>query len=310
MADVLSSTQRIESLLVPLDGSRMAEAAIAPAIAIAGALPASVVVLHVLEHEPPGTIHGEPHLDEQAGAEHYLAGVAERFRDAGIDVHTHVHDNPERDVAASIVQHAAELESDLVVLANHGSGGLRGFLYGRVAQQVLRRGDRPVLMVPVATSPAEVRPFTCQRIAIFLSGANEAESALPMVARLASAFGAEVWLIRAVPTVATLSGEGAATATLVPAASRAVLDLEAEEAASYLAGVAAELGRQGVPVKRSIVRGDPASAAVAEAIRVEADILVMATHGRLGLSGIWAGSVGTKVLGRFDRPLVLVRSPR
>lgn len=300
---------RIRSLLVPLDGSRLAEAAVMPSIALAERLGGAVTLLHVLEHGAPATVHGEPHLMAAPEATAYLTRVAARYAASGVPVATHVHANPERDVSASIVAHAAELDADLVVLASHGTGGILGFLFGRVAQQVLRRGTRPVLLIQVAAGRDADRVFTCRSMALLLNGTAEAEVALPAALTLADALEAGLHLIFAVPTVGTLGADRAASATLMPGAARAMLDLEQDEAREYLRRIARAVAPSGVTVTTTVVRGDPAEASVAEANRIGADLLILATHGRQGLSGIWAGSVGAKVLGRFDRPLLLVRVP-
>jgi nucleotide-binding universal stress UspA family protein len=262
----------IRSLLVPLDGSRLAEAAVPAAVALANAFTAMVTLLHVLESDPPAEVHGEPHLARTEDATAYLDGIAKRFASAGVNVAVHVHADPERDVSGSIVRHADETDADLIVLANHGSGGLRGFLFGRVAQQVLQRGRRPVLAIPVAErqpSPAFEAP---RRLAVLLNRTDEAEAAIPLSVTLAKAFDARIHLILAVPTRGTLDADRSATATLLPSAAREVLELE-------------------------------------EAVRVEANLLAMTTHARGGLSGLLSGSVGAKILARSNLPLLLVPAP-
>jgi len=299
----------LRSILVPLDGSRLAEAATGPALALALRTGATVTLLHVLEHEAPERVHGEPHLSNQADAQAYLARVAERFATAGVTVETHVHENPERDVSWSLVAHAEELGVDLIVLAAHGSSGIRGFLFGRVAEQVLRRGSRPMLLVQVGESEAPPAEFTCSTVAVLLNGSAEAEHALPIAVPVARAFGASLHLIAAVPTLTTVTSDRLPSTMLMPSTARAVLDLEYNNLVSYLSRVAGELRQHELTVTFAVVRGDPASATVDEAERVQADLLAFATHGRTGLSGIWAGSVGAKVLARFKRPLLLARVP-
>lgn len=311
MSDELAfpAEMTIAKILVPLDGSRLAEAAVTPSIAVATGLGAGVTLLHVLEHDAPETVHGERHLTNATEAAAYLERVAARYAAARVRVGSHVHDNPERDVTGAIAAHAGELGADMVVLASHGSGGWRGFLFGRVAQQVVRRGTRPVLIVQVHDDAEVERPFVCETIALLLSGTDEAEAALPVAATLARALAARLHLISAVPTAGTLDAERAASATLLPGATRAVLTIEGDTAQSYLRTIATALGERGLRVTSAVVRGDPATATVDEANRVGADVLALATHGRQGLSGIWAGSVGAKVLGRFERALLLARAP-
>lgn len=298
-----------QRLLVPLDGSRLAEAAVPPAISIARGAGATVALLHVIEAAAPERVHGEVHLATAADATRYLEGVRVRVANAGVPVTIHVHDQPKRDVAGAIIAHAGEFQADLIVLASHGSGGIRGFLFGRVARQVVRRGRTPALMVQVNEGDDPDQPFTCQRIALALSGTREAEAALEPAVRLAHATSSTIHLIAAVPTATTLPAERAAVATLLPTAAREVLDLEAEATREYLGRLATAIEQRGIRVTYAVVRGDPARATVTEAHRVAADVLALATHGQEGLRGMWSGSVGAKILSQFRRPLLLVPVP-
>jgi nucleotide-binding universal stress UspA family protein len=299
----------LKVILVPLDGSHLAETALGPALALALRSGAKVTLLHVLEHEAPETIHGEKHLAGESEATAYLGHVAQRFSAAGVPVEIHVHTNPERDVPGSIVAHGTEHDADLIVLAAHGKGGLRGFLFGRVAEQVLRRGSRPMLLVQVGEAVGPLVDFSCNTIAVLLDGSEEATHVLPLALPVARSFGADLHLIAAVPTGGALGSERSPTAMLMPTATRAVLDLEFDNLIAYLSAVASSLRERTFTVTTSVMRGEPADAVVAEAERVRADLLAFATHGRSGLSGIWAGSVGAKVLTRFKRPLLLARVP-
>ena len=296
----------IRSILVPLDGSSRAEAVLPTVIALAGRLGARVTLLHVLEQRPPPTIHGERHLRDTAEATRYLDALAPRLAEAGLAVDTHVHADPEPDLARSLADHSAELGGQLVVLTAHGPGGIRGLLFGRMAQQVVRRGTTPLLLLREPPPAGQLPPFADVRIAALLDGDPAAEAVLPPVAALARGLGSAVHLVRAVPTGSTLPADRAASGILVPSATRAILDLEAETAGGYLDDVAARLRAEGLTVTAAVVRGDPAAEAVAEAERAEADLLALATHGRGGLGGAWSGSVGAKLLSRVRLPLLLV----
>src|SRR5205814_8513011 len=152
-----------ERLLLPLDGSRLAEAALPAAERLALAFGSTVTLLHVVERGARPTVHGERHFTDRAAADAYLAELIAALAGRGVLASAHVHDVPEGDVAASVAAHAAEVNADLVVLCTHGRGGVRGFLWGGIAQQVLRRGTTPVLLVRAApghTAPAPFPPGT------------------------------------------------------------------------------------------------------------------------------------------------------
>ncbi len=296
-----------QKLLVPLDGSRLAEAVLPPAALIARSFDATLLLLHVMEQAAPETIHGERHLADAREAEAYLAGVAGELSGQGLRVEIHVHPNLERDVVASMVGHAQEFGADLIVLATHGSGGMRDILVGSIAQQVLRRGLRPVLLVRPSSAPAE-RPFHVDRILAPLNGSRSHDApVLPVAEEVARRLDAELHLLVVVPTRSTVSGDQAAVATLMPSATEAVLDIEQDEAAEYLRGLAGGLRSAGIRVSGDVRRGDPVAEVVEDAESERADLIVMSTHARSGLGAIWQASVGAKILSRIHQPLLLVR---
>ena len=313
-------------LLVPLDGSRLAETVLVVIERLAAVYKATVVLLHVIERGAPATVHGERHLRTAAEAQTYLEGLAARLSAGGIAVETHAHDVPEGDVARSIVAHAEEGGADLIALCTHGGGGLRGLLVGSIAQQVLRRGTAPVLLTrpdpsggasdplrgyPVSgghASPAgSERPFAPRIVLVPLDGTAAAEVALAPAQDVARHLGAALRLVMVVATLGTVRGERQALAQALPMATRAELDLEGEDARRYLDGVVDRLRAGGTVVTAEVRRGNTLSALAAEATKAGVGLVVMATHGRAGVQAIWAGSVATRLLARTRVPILLLR---
>ena len=198
---------RPERVLVPLDGSRLAESVLPAAFGLARALDATVMLLHVLERHAPSTVHGEPHLPGAAEAEAYLETIAERARAAGLRVESHVHEESVDAVAAGIAAHAKELGTELIALCTHGSGGVRGLFLGSIAQQTLRRGDATVLLVrPAAQGGAP--SFRCRDVALAVDPVGRhGRVALEHAAEVAGACEGTVHLIAVVPTAASLPPE-------------------------------------------------------------------------------------------------------
>ena len=293
-------------LLVPLDGSHLAEAALPVATRLARVTGATVVLLHVLERGAPVTVHGERHLQELDEAKLYLHGMAARLRSEGIDVEVHAHEVPDGDVAKSIARHVIEEKGDLIVMCTHGSGGVREMLFGSIAQQVLKRGTAPVLLVR-AEPDAITAAFAPARILVPLDGSAAAEAALEPAGDLARHLGALVHLVMVVATPGTVSGDQQAVAQTLPAATRVALDLEESEASEYLEGAAERLRAVGVPVTTEVRRGDAPHALADEAAEPGVGLLVVATHGRAGVQAIWAGSVTARLLARTHSPILLLR---
>lgn len=298
-----------KKLLVPLDGSRLAEAVLPIVEVVAERFDATVSFLHVLEERAPETVHGEPHLADTREARAYLARVAERYRRRGLKVEEHVHPNKERDVVGSIIGHGEEFGADMVILSTHGWGGMRDLLAGSIAQQVLRRGDLPVLLVkPTATG--EAPPFKGRRLLVPLDGSATHDGVvLPVAEQVALGLGAEVRLLVAVPTRGTVPGDQAAIAVLTPNAMKEALEMETEEARRYLGGIVAELRARRIKAAAQVRRGDPATRVAEAAEDTHPDLIVMSTHGRAALDALWAASVGSRVLARIQQPLLLVRVP-
>lgn len=294
-------------LLVPLDGSRMAEVSLAAAVPLARTLGAAVTLFHVMERGVSEDIHGERHLTNPDEARDYLDEVAARAIPSGLSVERHVHTSEVNDVARSIAEHVGELGPDLIVMCTHGRGGLRGLMFGSIAQQVVGLGTTPVLLIPPVAAGAGVPPtFSCKRILVAMDGNSEHEEGLKVAAGLAKIEGAALHLIMAVHTVNTLSGEQAATAKLQPGATHAFLDLAEKDAREYLRLHTSELLTAGLTATAEVRRGDPVAVILDASKRTKADLIVLATHGKTGMDAFWSGSATPNVASRSFVPLLLV----
>ena len=297
-------------LLVPLDGSGLAETTLPYVRALAHAYGegARVTLVHLIERGAPSSVHGARHLRTVAEAEAYLNDVAESLRRDGITVATHVDTNEGGDTAGRIVDHAAEMQVDLVVLCAHGRSGLGRWLFGSIAQKVLAIGVAPVLLViPVEGSEPRVPAFT--NVLLPLDGEADAEVALPLAEAIGRATGATLHLLLVVPTVGSLSGTMASIARFSPNVTAELLDKAGADAVAYLQGLAGHLTAAGVGVQTLVARDDPATAILDAGRKVGADLIVMASHGRAGMGGAWAGSISNKILARSLGPFLLIRAP-
>jgi len=292
-------------LLVPLDGSSLAEAALPAAATLAQKLGASVTLVHVTEQDAPQEIHGQHHLADPDEAYAYLDEVAGRVFPSGVHVEQHVHSAPVSDVARSIVAHEDELEPDLIVMCTHGQSGLRTRLFGSIAQQVIAVGTTPILLIQPFKGGV-VREFACRRLLMPLDGDPDHAQGLPVAAGLAQAYGANLHLVMVVPTLSTLPGQDGTAARLLPGATSAVLDLAQDDAEAYLREQVAQLQAEGLLVTAAVQRGDAATTIVRTAEQINADLVVLGTHGRTGMEAFWSESVVPQVIGRAPVPLLLV----
>ena len=291
-------------LLVPLDGSALAELALPAAAYLAHLLPARITLLHLVERHPPSEVHHERHLTSAAEASEYLAEIRQRRFSGEAAVECHVHTSETDDVARSIVEHIGELAPDLIVMCTHGQGGLRRWMFGSKAQQVIALEKTPILLIP-PTRQAGLE-FQCARIVVPLDGNAEHEQGLRVATELAQVCRAAQHLVFVIPTVGRLKGEDAATGRLLPHTMAALLDMQQEEAAEYLGCHIVNLREAGLIISAEVARGDAVSAIVAAAKRTQADLIVMGTHGKAGMEAFWSGSVTPLVSDRSPVPLLLV----
>ena len=298
-------------LLVPLDGSRLAESALPAAAYLAQTLGARVTLIHVIEHDAPKEVHRERHLSQPEEACQYLDEIAARAFPASLAVETHVHTSEVKDVARSIVEHTGELQPDLIVMCSHGSGGLRDRLFGSIAQQIIAavrntpQRHAPVLLVrPGKEMPG--KPFELKKLLIPLDGNPEHEQGVPVAAGLAQACGATLHLAMVVPTLGALRGEHAASSRLLPGATAAMLELAETGGQAYLQNLLPGLEARGLVVTGEVARGDPAPTVALIAERAGADLIVLGTHGKAGTDAFWSGSFASRISSKTSLPLLLV----
>lgn len=148
----------IERVLIPLDGSSLAEQALEPARDVGRLWRASCILFGVTKPgaaPSPGRGKGgdadATAPDALSAAREHLQRVADRIRPhwSGVDVEV----AEERHVAKAILWAAGRLGADLIVLATHGRGGLARMVLGSVADKVVRGAGVPVLVVQPAEPP-------------------------------------------------------------------------------------------------------------------------------------------------------------
>jgi nucleotide-binding universal stress UspA family protein len=292
-------------ILVPLDGSSLAESALTVAAFLAEKTGAKVTLLHVIEKDAPLEVHGQPHLSSAEEATVYLNQVAQKWFPQGMAVDCHVHTAETTDVAASIDGHRRELTHDLIIMCTHGRGRALHLILGSMAQKILSLGPVPVLITH-PEEKGERRGFSCGSILVALDTDPDHARALPVAKELAGACGATLHLAMVVPSFGTLSGPMVAPSRFLPGTTSRMLELQVQSAEEYLQARREALQRQGVLAEFHVLRGHPAEVIVDFAGQVAADFIVLATHGRSGMDAFWEGSVAHRVCSRSTIPLLLI----
>jgi nucleotide-binding universal stress UspA family protein len=152
---------KIERVLVPLDGSALAESAIETAVEMGRPGLATLVLVRAAEAQTfPGVDPTLAQVDVVQEAEQYLASVARRLGQQGV---TKVETSVWYGSAAAIIVDAARArKADLIVMTTHGRGGLGRLIMGSVAESVLRGTTTPILLVRAPEAPTKAPVGTGQ----------------------------------------------------------------------------------------------------------------------------------------------------
>lgn len=284
------------TILLPLDGSALSERAIPFATMLARKAGQSLLLLRAVDTlAAPTDAAGKALMHE---AQEALDSTAALLSEDGLTVTTRVLD---QHPATAILDAAAEEDISLIVMSTHGRGGLGRFLYGSVTDMVLRHAPVPVLTVPphgIPTWPAN-QPL---KILVPLDGSELSRAALGPAVELADILGGTLVLA----SVAVLPGYGMYAEGYAFVDASAFEEVLAETEA-YLESVAAELRTPTRAVEISASYGSPYIGVMEAARTLKVGLIVMATHGRSGMTRILLGSVATSAIRQTEVPILLVR---
>jgi nucleotide-binding universal stress UspA family protein len=272
-------------ILVPLDGSRLAEQILPYACLLAEAFEIPVQLLRVDDS-------GE--LAPSKGGDWAFP--------ASVKFHRSVEAaNP----TEAILRHAAADRSTLIAMATHGLSGIRGWAMGSVAYKVVHATRNPVLFIRPTEEGDPGVAVKLGTVLVPLDGSGLADRILPHVVALAKKLSLEVTLIRAymVPPDTYIVGDGLYMDAL--ASQRAAFKQEIDD---YLTGKTEEIRAAGLNrVSPVAIHGDAAGEIIDCARNTQNSLIAMSTHGRSGLGRWLMGSVAEKVVQHSRDPVLLIR---
>jgi nucleotide-binding universal stress UspA family protein len=268
------------TLLVALDGSKNAEKVLPVVEPLLKSGKGKALLVQVL---PPG---GE---GPEAAAQAYLKEISSRLAKKKIRSEGEI---VRGDAAVAIIRCAEERNADLVAFTSHGQGGLAQWVFGSVAQKILRGCARPLLVVRALEAPL----VKVKRVVVPLDGALGSEAMLPHAAQLARSFGAPIELLHVTPE----SGVEADDSKLRNWHQRERRRIEGEFDAIQKA-------EPGLTFSRAFEEGDPATRILERVEKEPASCIAMGSHGRTGFSRWMFGSVSEKVLQAAKCPVFVAR---
>lgn len=285
-------------LLVPLDGSELAEAALPLATLLVQRLAGRIVLFSAIE---PADIKGNDegalrrYNEREVEAREYLEKVAARLTTGGATASVEIRGGPaDEEIEAA----AIDLDAAFIVMATHGRSGVGRWFRGSVADKVIRRGSVPVLVIRPGDEPA---PSAITRIVVPLDQSELAEMAVLPALELARAFDADLDLVHVAPWVV-------APYTRAPQSGYVLAEVEEDIEAEALRYV--ERVREGTGYAKAhgaVLRGSAAEELATYARHSHADLIVMTTHGRSGFVRLALGSTADRVVAEGAAPVLLVR---
>lgn len=307
-------------ILVPLDGSDLANRALPVAAHIARITSGSIILFGVattpIESGPslvPSRQEEETIQDDVGHVKAYLQEAANSPALAGLTVETHAVFDA---IAPAIIAATQTYQADIVVLCSHGYGGTKRWLLGSVSQKVARHCPVPALVLHA--DGAILSSDHPLRVLVPVDGSKLSETvlepALQFMADMSGAAQGELHLLRVI-NVPTTNGKFR---------SQAYIDFEADiraqekqEAQAYLAALVKRLqlsAPENVRITSSmVVDADIAATIIHAAEQHEVidsksyNVIAMATHGRGGIQRWALGSITERVLGATRLPLLIVR---
>lgn len=297
------------TVLVPLDGSRFAEAALPIATRLVSTARARLYL--AMAHQPAAAVVG---IGELAGfqvgpddggrrqGEQYLAEIAAKCGQPGDGpVHFQLIDGL---AGEAVCDEAGRVGADMIIMATHGRGALGRLWLGSVADHVVRHSTRPVLLVHPGRDGAGSLNRDGGAILVALDQSEYSDAILDPVVDLAHLSGAEVTLL----TVVAPAFDVAEPTIPYPVPQHpAILARRSDEAHSRLRRVAARLRKRGITVSRRVALGGSVAGGILSVLgEPRFDMVALTTHGAAGVRRLILGSVAEKVIRAAGKPVLVL----
>jgi len=295
----------LRNVIVPLDGSRLAERSLVFVQALTKFGSLSVTLISVIDESEESKT-----LAPSASVERERNVVASYLREVAADMHKHLNVNVETEVlegipAEVILARCSVARPDLLVVSTHGRSGISRWRMGSVADKLVRGAACPTMVIGPHASDEQGwleagarQPF--KRILVPLDGSELAEASLETARSFAAEFESEVHLARVINLQAY--GDGL---MLESSYTPRLIDTLTDSATAYLKAASQKIAAP-AGVLTSVLTGTPAGALEEYVESNGIDLIVMTTHGRGGVARAALGSVADRLLGG-PAPVLLVR---
>ncbi len=296
----------VTKILVPLDGSAVAEQVLPYVRTLAGGLKIPVELMGVVD-----MAQFDSHIAAEKGryldtliedsvrcSREYLKGVAQTFPDANASFAV------EKGGAAEVIIAKAGADNEtLITMATHGRSGIDRWLLGSVAEKVLRGSANPLLLVRAKAEAKAAGGATLKSIVVPLDGSELAESVLPAVLEMAKKLNLKIVLFRACNVPYSVFGGVREHIAIVDE----LLGGIKAEARAYLEKKTEELKKQGAKVSYVLEQGASADQIISLGRKTPDNLIAMCTHGWSGVKGWVLGSITETVVRHSGDPVLVIR---
>jgi len=301
-------------ILVPLDGSKLAEKALPYAGEMAIHFGSEITLLHSRDiGETTRHKDMQTYLDKTAAdLEKRITGAFTNKAKPKAKVATTITGagGMGNNAAAEILGYAETKDIDLIIMATHGRTGITRWVLGDTANKVARAFSCPILLIRSATDVPEDIHF--EKIMVPLDGSKESEAVLPYVEGLVAKIKSDIRLLNVVellyhvyayPAAAGYGGDGIVRVPFNPEEMKSYK----ETGEKYIKGISSKLKEKGFNNSAGVRVGVPGDEIIEAEKEIKPELIIMSTHGHSGFGRWEHGSITDKVLHAGTTPLLLVR---
>ena len=282
-----------EKILVPLDGSEVAEQAMPYVERLAKKLKSDVVLM-------TACLPGDPL--ERALTE-YIERRAEKIQSLGVKTRSLC---IEGDPADSIINFAEKNKIGLIVLSTHGHGGISNWPLGSIAGKVVQRSNIPVFLVRSGQPGKAPADNELGKILVTLDGSVFSETIIPYAEKLAKSMNCEVTLLQVIEQAKLPQLAAYRDREKYEKDFMAKMEREAER---YLGKKETAMAGKGVKVNSAFLIGKPVETILQYSKEKSVNLIALTTHGFSGITKWTYGSVASKIIEGSPKPILLVRPP-
>ncbi len=282
-----------EKILVPLDGSELAERVIPYVKEIAKKLKSEVILLTVCM----------PNECMERPMRAYLEKRAEELQSLGIKTSQSV---IEGKAASEILDFAQQNKIGLITISSHGRTGISRWAFGSVANKVLQRSHIPIILIRSKDLDAAISEKELKKILILLDGSQFAESIIPYVEGMDKEL-IEVILLRVIEPIKIPHMQSLELSLDNEGFEKDLMARAEKEVKRYLGKHESDLREKGVNVSSVSLYGKPAQTILQYLEDNPIDLIAMSTHGYSGITKWTFGSVASVILESSSKPILLIR---